>query len=65
MVEQKSDYYCNLVPGIKLWDTCASEAIMMSMFGFVVNASHNKSLEYDSDTSDYTIRGGVIAAKTK
>ena len=28
MLDQKSDYYMNLVPGFKYWDMCASEALM-------------------------------------
>jgi 3'-phosphoadenosine 5'-phosphosulfate (PAPS) 3'-phosphatase len=28
MIDQKSDYYINLVPGFKYWDMCASEALI-------------------------------------
>lgn len=38
MVENKSDYYLNLVPGFKNWDMCGSEAILASRFGVVTDA---------------------------
>ncbi len=28
MVDNKSDFYINLVPGLKHWDLCGSEAIL-------------------------------------
>ncbi len=28
LLDQKSDYYINLVPGFKYWDMCASEALI-------------------------------------
>ena len=33
-----SDFYINLVPGMKLWDMCASEALMKARFGIVSNS---------------------------
>ena len=31
LIDQKGDYYLNLVPGFKYWDMCASEALILSM----------------------------------
>jgi len=28
LIDQKADYYINLVPGFKFWDMCASEALI-------------------------------------
>lgn len=28
LLDQKAEYYINLVPGFKYWDMCASEALM-------------------------------------
>lgn len=28
LLDQKADYYMNLVPGFKYWDMCASEALI-------------------------------------
>ena len=36
--EELSNYYINLVPGFKLWDMCASEALLASRFGVVTDA---------------------------
>ena len=38
MVDNKSDYYLNLVPGMKTWDLCGSEAILSSRLGIVTDA---------------------------
>ena len=38
MVDNKSDYYINLVPGLKTWDMCGSEALLASRFGIVTDA---------------------------
>ena len=39
LLDQKSDYYINLVPGFKYWDMCASEALMLARMGVVTDAS--------------------------
>lgn len=39
LLDQKSDYYLNLVPGFKYWDMCASEALMLARMGVVTDAS--------------------------
>ena len=28
LLDQKADYYMNLVPGFKYWDMCAAEALI-------------------------------------
>jgi 3'-phosphoadenosine 5'-phosphosulfate (PAPS) 3'-phosphatase len=28
LLDQKADYYINLVPGFKYWDMCAAEALI-------------------------------------
>lgn len=38
MVDEKSDYYLNFVPGMKFWDMCASEALLTSRFGLATGA---------------------------
>lgn len=38
LVEERSDYYLNLVPGFKFWDMCASEALIASRFGIVTDS---------------------------
>ena len=38
MVDNKTDYYINLVPGMKTWDLCGSEAILAARFGIVTDA---------------------------
>jgi len=55
MLDQKADFYANLVPGFKYWDLCAGEALIQSMMGVVCDANH-KPLEYDHTADDYTIR---------
>ena len=37
LAEGLSEFYINLVPGIKMWDLCASEAIIKSRLGIVTN----------------------------
>ena len=37
LVDGLSDFYLNIVPGIKFWDLCASEAIIKSRFGLVTD----------------------------
>jgi len=64
MLDQKADLYVNLVPGMKFWDMCASEALIQSMMGIVVSAD-NKPLIYDPDLEDYTVNEGIVIAKNK
>lgn len=64
MLDQKSDFYCNLVPGFKYWDLCAGEALMQSMMGVVCDANH-KPLEYDHTADDFTIDQGIVISKNK
>ena len=35
----KSDIYLNFVRGLKLWDTCAGDALIKSRFGIMTNAN--------------------------
>ena len=46
MLDQKADLYINLVPGMKFWDMCASEALIQAMMGIVVSAD-GKPIYYD------------------
>ena len=64
MLDQKSDFYVNLVPGFKYWDMCAGEALLQSMMGVVCNAS-GKPLIYDHTASDFTINEGIVISKNK
>ncbi len=62
LVDAKSDYYCNLVPGMKYWDTCASDAILQGRLGVLLNAQ-DKPLNYDTDLTSYTVQEGIIASR--
>ena len=64
MLDQKADFYVNLIPGFKYWDLCAGEALMQSMMGVVCDANH-KPLEYDHTADDFTINQGIIISKNK
>ena len=46
MLDQKADFYVNLIPGFKYWDMCAGEALLQSMMGVVCDANF-KPLIYD------------------
>jgi len=64
MVEGKSDFYINLVPGFKHWDMCGSEAILQSRFGIVTDAQKSPLL-YDHEVTQHTLSNGIIASKNK
>ena len=49
MVEEKSNYYINFVPGFKLWDMCAADALVQARFGIVTDGDQ-KPLKYARDT---------------
>ena len=57
MVDERSEYYMNLVPGIKKWDMCASEAIINSRMG-VVSDSQKNPLDYNSEQRTHTLKKG-------
>jgi len=44
----KSDLYLNFVKGLKLWDTCAGDALIKSRFGVFTDA-FNKHIDYSVD----------------
>ena len=57
MLDQKADLYVNLVPGMKYWDMCASEALIQAMMGIVTSADGGPIL-YSSEgktTEDHTV----------
>jgi hypothetical protein len=64
LIDQKSDVYLNLVPGIKNWDMCAGEALLQGMMGIICDSDH-KPLIYDPKASDYTIPNGIFVCKNK
>lgn len=64
MVDGQSDFYINLVPGFKHWDMCGSEAILQSRFGLVTDAEQ-RPLTYDHETSQHTLKNGIIASRSK
>lgn len=64
MLDQKADLYVNLVPGMKYWDMCASEACLGAMMGIVTDAQ-SKPILYNPDASDYTVQTGIVVAKNK
>ena len=57
-----SDLYLNFVAGLKLWDTCAGDALIKSRFGVFTNA-YNKHIHYDSASSTKTLQDGIIACR--
>jgi len=60
MATGKSDIYLNFIPGLKLWDTCAGDALIKSRFGVFTNA-HSEHIIYDPSGSDHTLKDGIIA----
>ena len=64
LLDNKADYYLNLVPGFKYWDMCASEALMQAKMGIVTDANR-RPLLYDHTKDNFTIREGIITAKNK
>jgi 3'-phosphoadenosine 5'-phosphosulfate (PAPS) 3'-phosphatase len=64
MIDQKADLYLNLVPGLKMWDMCAGEALIQSMMGIVCDSDH-KPLIYDHTLKDFTIKNGIFVSKNK
>ena len=54
MLDQMADYYINLVPGLKYWDMCASEALIEAKMGICVDA-RGKPFMYDENADDYTV----------
>ena len=64
MLDQKADLYLNLVPGLKMWDMCAGEALIQAMMGIVCDSDH-KPLIYDEDATDFTIPNGIMVCKNK
>lgn len=59
MVDERSEYYLNLVPGLKKWDMCASEAILKSRMG-IISDSKQRPLEYKESAESYTLKDGII-----
>lgn len=45
---EKSDTYLNFVPGLKLWDTCAGDALIKSRFGIFMDA-FNELIDYSPE----------------
>jgi len=64
MVEGHSDFYVNLVPGLKHWDLCGSEAILAARFGIVTDA-YLSPLYYNEELKNHTLQNGIVAAKNK
>ena len=54
MLDKKADLYVNLVPGMKYWDMCASEALIGAMMGICTDAD-SKPIHYNPDADDYTV----------
>lgn len=64
LIDQKAEYYLNLIPGFKSWDMCASEALIQARMGIVTDA-YQRPLIYDHTKQNFTIREGIIVAKNK
>lgn len=63
LVTGKSDLYLNFVRGLKLWDTCAGDALIKARFGVMTNA-HLENINYDHQNVDMTINDGIVACKS-
>ena len=50
----KSDLYLNFVKGLKMWDTCAGDALIKSRFGVFTNAM-SEHIVYDDSQTDLTL----------
>ena len=50
----KSDLYLNFVKGLKMWDTCAGDALIKSRFGVFTNAM-SENIVYDDSQTDFTL----------
>jgi len=64
LLDQKADYYLNLVPGFKYWDMCASEALIQAKMGIVTDA-YQRPLIYDHTKKNFTITEGILVAKNR
>lgn len=59
----KSSLYMNFVAGLKLWDTCAGDALIKSRFGVFTNV-FREHIDYDHLLDSYTLSDGIIASKS-
>lgn len=59
----KSDVYLNFVRGLKLWDTCAGDALIKARFGVFTNA-HNEHIDYSYQQTNHTVEDGIIVAQS-
>jgi fructose-1,6-bisphosphatase/inositol monophosphatase family enzyme len=64
LTEGHSDFYLNLVPGLKHWDMCGSEAILAARFGIVTDANMSP-LQYNDEIKNHTLQNGIVAAKNR
>jgi len=61
LAQGKSDLYLNFVPGLKLWDTCAGDALVKSRFGVFTNA-FSEHLSYEKEGL-HTPQDGLVACQ--
>ena len=64
MIDEKADFYVNLIPGFKYWDLCAGEALLQAKMGIVCDAANHPIL-YDHEAADFTITDGIVVSKNK
>jgi 3'(2'), 5'-bisphosphate nucleotidase len=54
LLQNKSDLYINLVPGLKYWDTCAGDALIKGRFGYFTDLK-GSPIKYDHEDFDRTL----------
>lgn len=64
LIDEKADFYVNLIPGLKYWDLCAGEALLQAKMGIVCDAA-NKPILYDHSADNFTITEGIMISKNK
>ena len=63
LADTETDLYLNFVPGVKSWDMCASEAVIMANYGVACNASQEPLLyqeKKDIFSGKYTFQEGLM-----
>ena len=63
MATGKSSLYLNFVRGLKLWDTCAGDALLKSRFGTMTN-TNLEHIDYTHRHSNFTVEQGIVACRS-
>ena len=63
MTSESSDFFLNLVPGYRMWDMCASEAIFASRHGILTDAKQKPIFYNSTNQRNFSLWNGVVAAR--